>query len=85
VLVSIVNVGALTAFTLLHASVVGYFVVRRRAPARAAHRLVPFFGAAVTIAIVAAASPLAKMVGAIWLGVGIVVAARVKSGAEQAR
>ena len=79
VLVSIVNVGALTAFTLLHASVVGYFVVRRGAPARTAHRVVPLFGAAVTIAVVAAASPLAKIVGAIWLGVGIVV------GSVQAR
>ena len=73
VLVSIVNVGALTAFTLLHASVVGYFVVRRRAPARTAHRLVPLFGAAVTIAVVAAASPLARIVGAVWLAAGILV------------
>jgi len=73
VLVSIVNVGALTAFTLLHASVVGYFVVRRRAPARTAHRLVPLFGAAVTIGVVAAASPLARIVGAVWLAAGILV------------
>lgn len=29
-LVSVVDIGALTAFTLLHASVVGYFAVRRR-------------------------------------------------------
>jgi len=53
--------------------VVGYFVVRRRAPARTAHRLVPLFGAAVTIGVVAAASPLARIVGAVWLAAGILV------------
>jgi len=74
-LVSIVNVGALAAFTLLHASVVGYFVVRRKAAARAAHRAVPIAGAAVTIAVLAAASPLAKMVGAIWLLAGMLIIA----------
>src|SRR5213076_3176479 len=39
-LVSIVDVGALAAFTLLHASVVGYFLVMRKGAARggAGHR-----------------------------------------------
>jgi amino acid transporter len=75
VLVSIVDVGALAAFTLLHASVVGYFVVRRKGAARLAHRIVPSAGAVVTLAVLLAASPLAKLVGAVWLAGGIVVLA----------
>jgi len=73
VLVSIVDVGALAAFTLLHAAVVGYFVVRRRSVARLAHRVVPLLGAAVTISVLVAASALAKMVGLAWLAAGVLV------------
>ena len=75
VLVSIVDVGALAAFTLLHASVVGYFVVRRKGAARAAHRIVPITGAAVTLAVLLAASWLAKIVALVWLAVGVLVLA----------
>ena len=73
VLVSIVDVGALAAFTLLHASVVGYFVVRQKAVARMAHRVVPVLGAVVTISVLAAAGALAKMIGLAWLAAGILV------------
>ncbi len=73
VLVSIVDVGALAAFTLLHASVVGYFAVRRKGAARVAHRVVPVLGAAVTISVVVAASTPAKFAGLIWLAVGVIV------------
>jgi amino acid transporter len=71
VLVSIVDVGALGAFTLLHASVVGYFVIRRKGPARVAHRVVPVLGAAVTISVLAAASASAQIVGLVWLAAGL--------------
>ena len=73
VLVSIVDVGALAAFTLLHASVVGYFVVFRKGAARAAHRVVPVLGAAVTIWVLAEASATAKLVGLGWLAAGVAV------------
>jgi amino acid transporter len=73
VLVSIVDVGALAAFTLLHGSVVGYFVVRRKGVARMAHRVVPVLGAVVTISVLVAASAMAKMVGLAWLGAGVLV------------
>ena len=73
VLVSIVDVGALAAFTLLHVSVVGYFVVRRKGAARLAHRVVPVLGAAVTIWVLAAASTPAKIVGLAWLAAGFIV------------
>ncbi|MFI1469565.1 APC family permease [Streptomyces wuyuanensis] len=74
-LVSVVDIGALTAFTLLHASVVGWFVVRRAAgpPSWWRHGLVPALGAAVTVAVIVAASPTAQAVGAVWLAVGLLV------------
>ena len=75
VLVSIVDVGALAAFTLLHGSVVGYFVVRRKGAARIAHLVVPLAGAAVTMAVLVAASPLAQFVGLVWLAAGAAVSA----------
>ena len=73
VLVSIVDVGALAAFTLLHGAVVGYFVVGRKSVARLAHRVVPVLGAAVTISVLVAASAVAKMVGLAWFAAGVVV------------
>ncbi|WP_030850348.1 APC family permease [Streptomyces sp. NRRL F-4474] len=74
-LVSVVDVGALVAFTLLHASVVGWFVVRRREgpPNWGKHLVVPVFGAAVTVTVIVEASRTAQLVGAVWLVVGLVV------------
>ncbi|MEV7993688.1 APC family permease [Streptomyces sp. NPDC086077] len=74
-LVSVVDIGALTAFTLLHASVVGWFAVRRRGGAVSwwRHVLVPVLGAAITLAVVVAASRSAQVVGAVWLVIGVVV------------
>ena len=72
-LVSIVDVGALAAFTLLHVASVGYFVVRRKGAARLAHRVVPVLGAAVTLSVLAAASTPAKVVGLVWLAAGCIV------------
>jgi amino acid transporter len=76
-LVSVVDIGALTAFTLLHASVVGWFAVRRRGGPVSwwRHVLVPVLGAAITVAVIVAASGAAQVVGAIWLAVGLAVLA----------
>jgi amino acid transporter len=76
-LVSVVDVGALTAFTLLHASVVGWFVVRRMAgpPVWWRHLVVPVLGAAVTVAVIVEASAAAQVVGAVWLAAGLAVLA----------
>jgi amino acid transporter len=74
-LVSIVDIGALGAFTLLHASVPGYFVLRRRGVSRAAHRVVPLAGIIVTLWVIAEASGTAKLVGLGWVGAGLALAA----------
>ncbi|MFD3719712.1 APC family permease [Streptomyces sp. NPDC058674] len=72
-LVSVVSVGALVAFTLLHASVVGWFVVKRRGgePDWLKHLVAPVLGAAVTVAVIVEASWTAQLVGAVWLAVGL--------------
>lgn len=82
-LVSVVDIGALTAFTLLHASVVGWFAVRRQGGPVVwwRHVLVPVLGAAITIAVIVEASGTAQVVGAIWLAVGVVVLAVQSRGA----
>ncbi|MCC7032432.1 MAG: APC family permease [Acidobacteria bacterium] len=70
-LVSIVDVGALAAFTLLHASVIGHFVVQKKDTARPMHYLVPALGTLVTLWVIAEASTLAQAVGAAWTLAGI--------------
>ncbi|WP_328902074.1 APC family permease [Streptomyces sp. NBC_00441] len=74
-LVSVVDIGALTAFVLLHASVVGWFVVRRREgePSWWRHLVVPVVGAGVLVAVIVEATGSAQAVGGCWLVVGLVV------------
>lgn len=76
-LVSVVNIGALVAFTLLHLSVVGYFAVRKRGGEHRvrpfAHVVVPLIGAAITVAVITQAAGSAQVVGAIWLVIGLIV------------
>ncbi|MET8683733.1 APC family permease [Streptomyces sp. NPDC004732] len=74
-LVSVVDIGALTAFLLLHASVVGWFALRHRDDGFSwwRHVLVPVLGAAIVVAVIWEASGSAQVVGAVWLAVGLVV------------
>ncbi|MFJ9840996.1 APC family permease [Kitasatospora sp. NPDC101155] len=72
-LTSVVNVGALTAFALLHASVVGWYTVRHGSRDRLRHLVVPALGIAVIAAVVREASTTAQLVGLAWLAAGLVV------------
>ncbi|MDX6347984.1 MAG: hypothetical protein QOF84_2774 [Streptomyces sp.] len=84
-LVSVVDIGALTAFALLHLSVVGWFALRRpdgAPPNPWKHVLMPLLGLAITIAIIVEASGTAQLVGLIWLGVGLVILA-VQGGRDR--
>ncbi|MEV7771678.1 APC family permease [Kitasatospora sp. NPDC086791] len=72
-LTSVVNVGALTAFALLHASVIGWYTVRHGSRDRLRHLVAPALGIAVIAAVVYAAAPTAQLVGLVWLAAGLVV------------
>ncbi|MFG2817794.1 APC family permease [Kitasatospora sp. NPDC048365] len=72
-LTSVVNVGALTAFVLLHASVIGWYVVRQGARPWWRYTVVPVLGIAVIVWVLVEASPAALLVGALWLLVGLAV------------
>lgn len=73
-LVSVVDVGALVAFGLLHASVIGWFA-RDAGRVLARHVAVPLLGLAVVIAVIATAATAAQRVGAVWLAAGLLVLA----------
>ncbi|MCX4687518.1 APC family permease [Kitasatospora purpeofusca] len=74
-LTSVVDIGALTAFTLLHASVVGWYVVRHGSRDWVRHLVVPVLGVLVIGAVVAEAAGSAQVVGLVWLAVGLLVVA----------
>jgi amino acid transporter len=76
ILVSIVDMGALAAFALLHLAVIGYFVVRRRAPPRVVHLIWPAAGLLVTTWVILEAAPLAQVVGSVWAVFGMVITLR---------
>jgi hypothetical protein len=84
VLVSIVDVGALSAFALLHLSVIGYFAVRRQAKASSLHIAIPMVGIVVTVWVLAESSRSAQVIGALWLALGLMVsaAARVRDASS---
>ncbi len=73
VLSSLINVGALTAFLLLHASVVGYTIKigSRGKPIR--DFVIPILGGVIIVAIMVSAASTAQWLGAAWLVIGIVV------------
>ncbi|WP_222432371.1 APC family permease [Leekyejoonella antrihumi] len=76
-LVSIVSVGALCAFILLHASVIGYYWVRRAGGPRRVgpHLISPVVGAVILLIVLGEASHAAQIVGAVWLVAGLIVTA----------
>ncbi|MBA0051350.1 APC family permease [Streptomyces sp. AJS327] len=77
-LVSVVDIGALTAFALLHLSVIGYYGLRRRGgPPMSVGRdwVVPLVGLGIVVAVIVTAHREAHLVGLAWLLVGLAVLA----------
>jgi amino acid transporter len=68
---TLVNFGALTAFLLLHVSVVVHYVVRQKSHDYWRHLLVPVIGFAILLYVIINAKLAAQTLGLIWLGVGI--------------
>lgn len=77
-LTSLVTFGALTAYILLHFSVLNHFTVRNKSRKYFAHLVSPMIGSAVLLYALWNASSNAKTVGLIWLAVGCVVAIGLK-------
>ncbi|MEV0679047.1 APC family permease [Actinosynnema sp. NPDC050436] len=70
---SLVNFGAMTAFLVLHVSVVAHYVIRRRSRDWWKHLIAPAIGFAILAYVVVNAKVAAQTVGFVWLGIGAVV------------
>jgi amino acid transporter len=72
-LTTLVNFGALTAFLLLHLSVIVHYLIRQRSRDYLRHLVVPLCGMAILGYVVVEAKVAAQTVGLVWLGIGLVV------------
>ncbi|MEU1725999.1 APC family permease [Nonomuraea sp. NPDC005692] len=70
---SLVNMGGLIAFVVLHVSVIVHYRVRQRSSDFWSHLVAPLIGMAILIFVIVNANILAQRVGLIWLAVGVVV------------
>ncbi len=68
----IVNFGALTAFLLLHLSVINHYFIRQRSGDWLRHLVFPVLGALVIGFVLFEMDRSAKIMGACWVGVGVV-------------
>lgn len=76
---SVINVGALVGFLLVHCAVIGFYLVKRKTGNLWLHGVVPVIGGVVVLVLIASAATDAKIVGGIWLAAGIVVALVLRS------
>ncbi len=75
ILTTLVNFGALTAFLLLHASVIGHFVVRRHSRNYLRHLVAPAIGFLIIGYVIIRAQVAAQITGITWLVTGLAVLA----------
>ncbi len=70
---TLVNFGALTAFLVLHVSVVWHYVVRQGSHHWWAHLIAPSLGFVILFYVVINAKVAAQELGFVWLGIGVVI------------
>ena len=70
---TLVNFGALTAFLVLHVSVVWHYVVRHGSRNWWAHLVAPVLGFVILFYVVINAKVAAQELGFVWLGIGVVI------------
>jgi amino acid transporter len=70
---SLINFGALTAFLLLHLSVIVYYLFRRRSRNLFAHLVMPAIGATILGFVIWNANVAAQKLGFVWIGLGVLV------------
>ena len=68
----IVNFGALTAFLLLHLSVINHYLIRQRSGDWLRHLVFPVVGLLVIAYVLYEMDTSAKIMGACWIAIGIV-------------
>ena len=72
---SLINFGAMTAFVLLHLSVIVYYLWRRRSRNFFAHLLMPLAGATMLGFVMWNATVDAQKLAAVWIGIGLLILA----------
>jgi amino acid transporter len=72
---TLVNFGALTAFLVLHVSVVWHYVIRHHSRAWWPHLISPVIGFAILAFVVVNAEVAAQKLAFVWLGIGLVLLA----------
>jgi amino acid transporter len=70
---TLVNFGALTAFLVLHVSVVSHYLIRGKSKNYWKHLVAPAIGFAILLYVVINAKVAAQTLGFIWLGIGVVL------------
>ena len=70
---SLINFGAMTAFLVLHLSVINHFVRRQGSKDYWRHLIFPLVGFAILLFVVINANVAAQQLAFIWLGFGVVV------------
>jgi amino acid transporter len=70
---TLVNFGAMTAFLVLHVSVVWHFVVRNGSRNWWKHLAVPVIGFGILLFVIINANVAAQTLGFVWLGIGVLL------------
>jgi amino acid transporter len=84
-LASMINFGALTAFLLLHVSVIVWYLFRRRSRNLFAHLLMPVIGATVLGFVIWNANVAAQKLGFVWIGLGLLVLGAMYAAGKRPR
>lgn len=71
-LAALVNFGALSAFLVLHLTVINYFIIKRKSQDYINHLLLPLIGFMIIIYVWISLSETAKKLGFIWICIGII-------------
>ena len=77
-LLTVVSIGALTSFFMLHISVIVHFAWRGRSRQYIRHLAVPVVGAAIIAYVLVSAEIHAKIVGLTWMILGLVIMLALK-------
>jgi amino acid transporter len=74
VISTLVNFGALTAFVLLNAAVIWWFIVKQKSRRWFVHLIYPALALVILIAVIINAKLAAQILGLAWLAIGIILA-----------